>query len=455
VEDDTTALADMPLLPDVASVREATPSGSYKMSLPLDDFRAGLRCQDVHSGLRNVDPNSATLAPLADTRMVGMAASLASLVRGQDVISDAEALKTIVAEQLDISPYAFATVIDTLERAGMVDGVRRKGQKIVSFTESVPYYQDLYGRLGESWREDQPSQLEEELLSVVNRLAVSPVPAEELETELGLERADIPRLLEVGKAAELVKSVALIDGEVLYSPFFGFENPELLASLLETHGSGRVADDLAAVRSHQGLPFDGSRYPALADAVSRGFILAPSVTRPDGQDQPFATLPYVPDNDLLTVRKAVLEKALAVVACVRCGEHFGGATPTRDPARLLTALLDPNRGYRLRPHSSHRRQYQMLYRMQIIDFIPSGNWVSPQLIATADNIEAVHIARDLLTYGEPLEDRAGDDEARSLLSSNSTYVAPLQTVSRRRKRLTLSDKEYQAVLDAAMGRAAL
>jgi hypothetical protein len=45
----------------------------------LADFKAGLRCADVHAGLRNVDPNSSTLTPLADTRIVAMAANLASL----------------------------------------------------------------------------------------------------------------------------------------------------------------------------------------------------------------------------------------------------------------------------------------------------------------------------------------------------------------------------------------
>ncbi len=425
------------------------------MSEPLEDFKAGLRCHDVHAGLRNVDPNSATLAPLADTRMIGMAASLASLVRGQDVVPDAEALKAIVAEQLDISPYAFVGVVETLERVGMIDDVQRRGQKIVAFTENVPYHQDLYDRLGVTWRDAAPTQLEHEMVAIVDRLAMSPLPAEELENELGLDRGDVPRLLEVGKASELIKGVTLIDGEVLYSPFFGFENPELLASLLETHGSGRFAEDLAAVRGHQGLPLDPARHPALADAIARGFIMAPSVKTPDGLEQPFAAVPYVPDQALLTVRKPVLDKALAVVACVRCGEHFGGATSTKDPARVLTALLDPNRGYRLRPHSSHRRQYQLLYRMQIVDFIPSGNWVMPQLIVTEDNLEAVRLARDLLTFGEPLEDRVGDDDARGLLSLNSNYQAPLQTVSRRREQKTLSEKEYRAVLDAAMGRASL
>jgi hypothetical protein len=122
----------------------------------LADFKAGLRCADVHAGLRYVDPNSSTLTPLADTRIVGMAANLASLVRGQDVIAEVEALKTIVVEQLDISPYAYGAVIDTLERAGMVDDVQGRGQKILSFTETVPFYDDLYDRLGGTWRDGRP-----------------------------------------------------------------------------------------------------------------------------------------------------------------------------------------------------------------------------------------------------------------------------------------------------------
>lgn len=42
-----------------------------------------------------------------------MATNLASPVRGQDITTDAEALPTIAAEQLGISPYAFRDVVDT------------------------------------------------------------------------------------------------------------------------------------------------------------------------------------------------------------------------------------------------------------------------------------------------------------------------------------------------------
>jgi hypothetical protein len=97
----------------------------------------------------------------------------------------------------------------------------------------------------------------------------------------------------------------------------------------------------------------------------------------------------------------------------------------------------------------------MLYRMQIVDFIPSGSWVIPKLIVTEDNLEAVRLARDLLSWGEPMHDRTGDDQARALLTQTGRYEAPLQTVARTRNQKTLSAREYRAVLDAAMGRAAL
>jgi hypothetical protein len=150
------------------------------MSKSLDEFQAGLRCNDVHNGLKNVDPNSTTISRLEDTRMIGMAGSLASLIRGQDVVQDAQALKQIVAEQLDISPYAFEQVVQTLEKAGMVAGIQRSGNKIVSFTETVPYYQNLYEGLGTGWFDRAPNQFEQQMVTVVNELAKAPVPAEEL-----------------------------------------------------------------------------------------------------------------------------------------------------------------------------------------------------------------------------------------------------------------------------------
>lgn len=134
----------------------------------MQSFQEGLRCQDVHSGLRNVDPNSPLIASLADTRVIGMAASVAGLIRGRDVITDAQSLSVVAAHQLDVDLLAFNEVMEVLEDAGFVEGVHRRGNKIESFTENVPYYENLFHSLGQSWRERQPTELEQQVLLVVD-----------------------------------------------------------------------------------------------------------------------------------------------------------------------------------------------------------------------------------------------------------------------------------------------
>ncbi|MGQ4374772.1 hypothetical protein ACN6K9_001643 [Streptomyces sp. SAS_267] len=422
----------------------------------MDRFDEGLRCQDVHAGLRNVDPNSGTLEPLMDTQMIGMAASLAALIRGQEVIDNAAALRAVAAEQLDVNQFAFDPVVLALEDLGFVEGVQRSGGKITRFTESVPYYDDLYARLGEAWRNRRPSETEEQMVRLVDYLADGPVPQEEVASKVGLDSAALPLLLEVGERAELLKRIQVPDGDVLYSPFFGFENPQVITELVRDHGSDQLAEAFAAVRGEQGLPVVDTQ-PLLQDAIARGLLLAPAVQRPDGTLQPFAALPYILDRDLLRGRKPVLDKAMAVLACLRCGQHFGGYTslPGHALVDVIDKLLDPNRGF-LRPHEAHERQYRLIHAAGLVAFDPDpkpgGNWVMPRFIDTPDNREALRIARDLISFGEQIGGRVGDEQARQTLALGQSFTAPMQTMYRTRAKAKSSPQQWQGVVDAALGR---
>lgn len=422
----------------------------------MDAFIEGLRCQDVHAGLRNLNPNSGRLTHLAETQRVGMAASLASLVRGQDVVPDAQALKALAAEQLDVSPFAFDDVVRLLEDVGFISGVQQSGSRILSFNENVPYYDNLYDRLGTAWRERSPSELEQQLVSLVNHLAEGPTAMEELDQQLDLDSAAIGNLIDIGSSADLIKRVPLIDGDVLFSPFFTFENPELMGQLVQDYGSAQLADAFAMVRGEQGTPVDGAK-PILMDAVAQGLLMAPSVEIPGGVTMPFATLPYTLDRQMLQRRKPVLEKALAVIACLRCGQYYGGAThlTAASLVRVIDKLLDPFRGY-LEPHGSHERQYQLIYRAGLVafdpDLRPGGRWVTPRFVDTPDNREALNIARDLLTHGEQVAGRIGDEEARRILSTGTPFLAPMQTLAHTKPKAALNPKDWQNVIDAALGR---
>ena len=355
---------------------------------------------------------------------------------------------------------AFNDVISVLEEVGFVQGVQRDGRKISRFTENVPYYDDLYVSLGESWTDRKPTGLEQQLLTVVDGLSATPLPLDELENELGLERADVPQLLEVGRGAGLVQVIRTIDGDLAYSPFFGFENPELLGELVQQHGPERLSVEFEALHAQQGLPISTTSFPLLTDAVARGIIMAPSVTLPDGSAQPFAALPYVPDRSLLTGRKGVLDKALAVVACLRCAQNYGGYS-NLTPAGLVNVidkLLDRNRGF-LAPNEAHKRQYELIYRAGLIAFgpdpKPGGTWVVPTFIDTVDNREALSLARDLIAHGEAVQHRVDDSDARRALDLGKRYTAPMQTMHRTRALAMLDPKHFAQIFEAAMGRAEL
>ena len=417
----------------------------------MEAYDAGLRCQDVNSGLRTFDASSPSLTPLKKTRLVGMAADLAALVRESQLISDMSALEIVAAGELDIPSTSFDAVLDVLESAELVELTRNQRGEVAGLTSEVPFYRDLYSTLGESWRERGPSQLEEELVAVVDRLAAGPVPAEVLTESVDVEQSDVIRILDLGQEAQLIKVVSGVDGAILYSPFTAFENPALLNELAEAHGSDQMLADFDALRQRQGLAVTPDSFPLLFDAVARGLLLAPSVELPNGGRQPFAVLPYTLDRELLIGKKPILDKALAVVACVRCGEEFGGYSDLPSATAAINKLL---REGRLAPHSSSRRQYRLMRNKGIIaygpDPMPWGTWVVPTLIDTKDNRQALEIARDLMTLGESMAGRDAS-EAREYLAADARYLNPMKTVAANRPRLLQSEAEHSKIIAAVMG----
>lgn len=420
----------------------------------------GLRAQDVHSGLRNIDPNAPLLGPLNDTRVIGMAATLAGLIRGRDVVEDAQALMQVAAHQLDVNMLSFSEVINLLQEAGFVQGVQRTGGKITSFTETVPYYQGLYATLGSAWEDRVPTELEQQLMLVVDGLAAAPVPLESLEAQFRLDRSAMAALLEVGTVSGLVRTMRTIDGDVAYSPFYGFENPQLLESLVTEHGTDQLIAEFAAVRARQGLELEPHTYPLLTGAVAGGLVMAPSVKLPNGKQAAFAALPYAADATLLTGRKPVLNKALAVLACLRSAERYAEYN-TLTPSGLINVinkLLDPYAGF-LRPNSAHRRQYELLRNAGLLIFAPDtragGVWVTPTFVDTADNREALILAKDLIVHGELIEHRVNDTKAQEALADGKGYTAPMQTTHRLREYAQPSPEHFEKIFEKAMGRSAL
>jgi hypothetical protein len=412
---------------------------------------AGLRCHDAHHGLSNVDSHSGYIAELDDVREVGMAANLAVNIRGRDVIGDADALKVIAAEELGVEPLLFKTILDLLQHADFVT-VHKSGSKR-SIEERVPVHENLYDRLGQVWEERHPSELQEEMISVVNSLASTPILLDEAKE--ALPDSDLDTILAVGGSTELIKNLELDDGTtLLYSPYFAFEHPERLQGIFESHEIEEVRAAMAKLRGEQGLLVDESD-PALADMVSRGLVMTPTIAGAGG-DARFAFLPYAADPQVLRVEKSVLDKAVQILACVRYGQHRAVKTKISMPAAILNRLLDPSHDFTLGAHSEHRQQYFTLYRLGIVDFIPSHNWVKVKLIDTEDNKRAVRLALDLLRYGEEMTDKGTNEAAQELLAHGERLHGPLRTIKDRRDAAPrLPAQVWAGMVEAARGGVAI
>jgi hypothetical protein len=185
-------------------------------------------------------------------------------------------------------------------------------------------------------------------------------------------------------------------------------------------------------------------HPIVEDMVRLGLVPAPTVVGADRQERAFAIMLYGLDSIYLTSKKQVLDRALALIACVRCGEVSGGLTHIRMPDRLLAALMDPNRNYTLKGHSSTPRQYAPLVRMGMITLVPMGGLWGARLVTTnIDNLEAVKLACTLLKRkGDAEPERGNEREAAKLLFTDGDYLAPLETIAlARRKTPTMTQIE--------------
>jgi len=398
----------------------------------------GLRAYDTAIGFRNLDIRSAALTDFDPTHTLGMAAILAGAIKGKDVIRNAKSLKKIAADVLKINPWAFDKVVLELANLEMVRGVQRQAGEIVSFVENVPLlYDDVHERLGTRWLDMQPSELEVQFLTILDKLARAPLLAQNLSTEVGADPRADQRLRTIGETAELIRFYPLRDGtEVATSPLHAFEHPDRLVTLFEQYSADRVREAFNDIRSQPGFPvLMNNSQPIVEDMVRLGLIPAPTVVGADQQERAFAIILYGFDSTYLTSKKQVLDRALALIACVRCGEVSGGRTPIGMPDKLLAALMDPNRNYTLKGHSSIPRQYAPLVRMGMITLVQMGDLWGARLVPTVDNLDAVKLACTLLRRkGDAEPERGNEREAARLLFTDGDYLAPLETIALARRK---------------------
>ena len=96
------------------------------------------RAHDIHQGLQaaQIDRSSGLVGEeLEATQLVGMAAALATGIKGIDYVADAIELKKIASQQYDIPTLEFPLVVELLEPRASSDREERVQQEPVEDQE--------------------------------------------------------------------------------------------------------------------------------------------------------------------------------------------------------------------------------------------------------------------------------------------------------------------------------
>jgi predicted DNA-binding transcriptional regulator AlpA len=396
--------------------------------------RIGLRLFEFESGVAaNIDDaNSAELVDYEISRAAGQAARLAMLIRGQDVIEDEQRLKKIVAVELGLHPAEYTVAKQLLMEADLIEERTTKAGKFV-LNEKVSRidHSDNYRRVGELWLlRSERTQKEDAIIHTLDSIIEMPKAVSDLSELQSLKGSDRSAVLELGTNAGILESVDEDKG-VYFSPLLWDVSPKKIGAFLKA-ASATSFGELLRKLERPGSDVTYATDPLIAQAVSGGVLPSYGVVSTGGR-RVYSFTPYTGGLLNSDTQKAILDKARAIIACLRYGSEAATITRIRNPLAILDALTDPTRGYGLRPHSELKLQYGMLVSKQIGRVIQVGERFEFRLIPTDDNLMACSIARELLSTGELLAGK-GLGATAALHMVNGTIQHPLKEVKVARKK---------------------
>jgi len=420
-------------------------------------LRTGLRAQDIQTSLQDVELGPLN-AEIKNIRLVGMATRLAVHIRGADVIDDYKRLE-YVSSQFGIDSLVLPRVLQVLQELEWAR-VNDSNGMFSSLEENIPYFSDVYSAAGDYIEKSNPSEIEQATLHITDTLALCPIAEDQVRASSGLDERAYAMVRDLGRSGRFIEEYeSKQTGEkVLYSPLYWIENPDKIEEvflLLKEFGADIVISALGSIRSYQGLPLAenfkevaGPDTPdhmrIITEAIRRGIILAPEVTSHKGA----RTFAFTPQTGIPIQDKLILEKAMAILSCIRYGEHFGTITRIRFPEAILNRLISSP--HRIGSHTEIKRQYSILVARGMGRVFPDSLDSSRhyfELLPTEENVAAVKLARDLLRVGEVVEDKGVSRQLRDVLFYHGTYEEAARTIPKLRRLAEISPQTKETFFD--------
>lgn len=153
---------------------------------------------------------------------------------------------------------------------------------------------------------------------------------------------------------------------------------------------------------------------------------------------------FAPHGSLSPEENVIMDKARAILACVRYGQRFAAGKPIKHPRRILERLRDHKRfkwG-----HPDLFSQYGLLSEKLIAHPFEerSGRW-NIEIDDTDENMKALDVSLEMMEHGESPSARI-DLEAQKALLNSSGYQGPISTRMRLSQTMQSSPKTRAEII---------
>jgi hypothetical protein len=388
----------------------------------MDKLQIALRAQDFHESLRVTSVFGPKEVAFEHTLLIGKAACLAMHLRGLLYVENLSQLK-YGAASLGIPALELPVVLRVLEDVTFVSVVR-SGEEIKRIDCRIPEFRSGYEDLGERWLQLKPTEVEQAGITSLADLYRKPALLPDFKASLsGLSRPDFAILKDVMQSGQLL-NIQPVDGQqIVYTPLAVDGNPALYLQWVNRFPAD-VQSVMKTLLAHQGLALVDPRVagaPALTDAIGTGVLMPVQVNGATGTQR----FVFAPKGGLKPEERTILDKARAILACVRYGQGFAQGRPIKYPKAILDQLRT-NKRFK-KGHPDLFSQYGLLVEKLIGHPVDEGGgYWNFQVDDTPENLKALDVAIDMVEHGESPAAHI-DLDAQKALFSSASYLGPTST----------------------------
>lgn len=383
----------------------------------MDNKNIALRAQDFHEALKVTTTSGAKDVYFEKTLLIGKAAVLAMHFRGMLYVENMESLKYAAAE-LGIAGLELPTVLNHLQEVDFLR-IANSAHGIKRIDIRVPEFRSGYEDLGRYWTNLKPSEIEVAGVTLLDRLMKLPIAEGTLAQE-GMDATCAAIIKDVMGAGELIRSQTVSGQSLLYTPLAVDNNPLPYLQWANKY-KDQVGVAIEKLRSFQGLPVSSLAVqgnPLLEDAVLTGVLMPVQINGATGSQQ----FLFAPKGGIPNEERVILDKARAILACVRYGQNYAAGRPIKYPRAILRQLRDHKQFSK--GHPDLNTQYGLLVEKMIgYPFQESGGYWNLKIYDTDENMKALEIAIDMLEMGETPGVHINVDAQKAILSPQG-YLGP-------------------------------